>query len=379
MNQVHKETLSHVENALPNRQGLDVEIFGVEGMPEDVRKQHEERIVKNYFDAQRERFEATGNPPPGEGRPQKKIRVESAEDLKKRFAEFRAKKAAAKAAGVPFTGVQNPAVPANVQSPAQAGSPGTFVSCLLTVFIPEIKANLFLRYPLSTRPNLTVNPLNQAIPPSQPTALHHRLPTTLTQQHPPYPLDHPLSPMHRACPSGQGTHIPAKRLPATLLVAHPRWTSWWPAQRGKGTTSTSSSEWRRLASSLAAHQRLRRLPRLARRSPRRTRVVWCTQIPSSVPRRRWPCFPGTSGRLPPSGLGRHRHDGTAGSLQYQGGWTASWEAQNRCSSWVMSLRDMDTQGLHNSIQDHCTFSIQGWSLCLSHIVLLPPLSSHSGT
>lgn len=128
MNQVHKETLSHVENALPNRQGLDVEIFGVEGMPEDVRKQHEERIVKNYFDAQRERFEATGNPPPGEGRPQKKIKVESAEDLKKRFAEFRAKKAAAKAAGIPFTGVQSPAVPANVQSPAQAGSPGTFVS-----------------------------------------------------------------------------------------------------------------------------------------------------------------------------------------------------------------------------------------------------------
>lgn len=303
MNQVHKETLSHVENALPNRQGLDVEIFGVEGMPEDVRKQHEERIVKNYFDAQRERFEATGNPPPGEGRPQKKIRVESAEDLKKRFADFRAKKAAAKAAGIPFTGVQNPAVPANVQSPAQAGSPGTFVSCLLAVFIPEIKANLFLRYPLSTRPNLTVNPLNQAIPTSQPTALHHRLPTTLTQQHPPYPLDHPLSPTHRACPSGQVTHILAKRLPATLLAAHPRWTSWWPAQRGKATTSTSSSEWRRLASSLAAHQRLWRLPRLARRSPRRRRVVWCTQIPSSVPRRRWPCFPGTSGHLPPSGLG----------------------------------------------------------------------------
>lgn len=129
MNQVHKETLSHVENALPNRQGLDVEIFGVEGMPEDVRKQHEERIVKNYFDAQRERFEATGNPPPGEARPQKKIKVETAEDLKKRFAEFRAKKAAAKAAGIPFTGVQNPAVPANVQSPAQNGSPGTFVRC----------------------------------------------------------------------------------------------------------------------------------------------------------------------------------------------------------------------------------------------------------
>ncbi|CAN8101665.1 unnamed protein product [Discula destructiva] len=134
MNQVHKETLSHVENALPNRQGLDVEIFGVEGMPEDIRKQHEERIVKNFFDAQKERFEATGNPPPGEGRPQKKIRVESSEDLKKRFAEFRVKKAAAKAAGIPFPGVgPTPVVAPNLQtqSPAaqaQTGSPGTFNS-----------------------------------------------------------------------------------------------------------------------------------------------------------------------------------------------------------------------------------------------------------
>ncbi|PSR77150.1 hypothetical protein BD289DRAFT_378085 [Coniella lustricola] len=127
MNQVHKESLALVENALPNRQGLDVEIFGMEGLPEEVRKQHEERIVKNYFDAQRERFEATGNPPPGEGRPTKKIKIETPEELKKRFAEFRAKKAAAKAAGL--SGAPVPA-PGNAQSPGQTGSPGTFVSLL---------------------------------------------------------------------------------------------------------------------------------------------------------------------------------------------------------------------------------------------------------
>lgn len=127
MNQVHKESLDHVENALPNRQGLDVEIFGMEGLPEDVKKQHEERIVKNYFDAQRERFEATGNPPPGEGRPTKKIKIETPEELKKRFAEFKAKKEAAKAAGA-----NGAAIPpaANVQSPGQTASPGTFVSAL---------------------------------------------------------------------------------------------------------------------------------------------------------------------------------------------------------------------------------------------------------
>lgn len=138
MNQVHKESLDHVENALPNRQGLDVEIFGMEGLPEDVKKQHEERIVKNYFDAQRERFEATGNPPPGEGRPTKKIKIEDPEDLKKRFAEFRAKKAAAKAAGA--NGAPNPPV-ANVQSPGQAASPGTFVSSQGTLFFEDYHAN----------------------------------------------------------------------------------------------------------------------------------------------------------------------------------------------------------------------------------------------
>lgn len=129
MNQVHKETLSHVENALANRQGLDVEIFGMEGVPEDVKKQHEERIVKNYFDAQRERFEATGNPPPGEGRPTKKIRIESPEELKKRFAEFRANKAAGKTQG---SNGAPAAAPGAVQSPAQSGSPGTFVSTATT-------------------------------------------------------------------------------------------------------------------------------------------------------------------------------------------------------------------------------------------------------
>ncbi|KAK6834343.1 hypothetical protein PG987_009037 [Apiospora arundinis] len=67
MNQVHKESLSHVENALPNRQGLDVEIFGMEGIPEDVVQQHNQRIIQNFYQAQADRYAATGNPPPGQG------------------------------------------------------------------------------------------------------------------------------------------------------------------------------------------------------------------------------------------------------------------------------------------------------------------------
>lgn len=137
MNQVHKESLSHVENALPNRQGLDVEVFGMEGVPEDIKEQHKQRIVQNYWAAQDERFKATGNPPPGQGRPSKKIKIETPEELKKRFAEFRVKKAAAKAAGTNGTAIPQPATVPNVQtvqtvqsvqSPAQSGSPSTFVS-----------------------------------------------------------------------------------------------------------------------------------------------------------------------------------------------------------------------------------------------------------
>jgi hypothetical protein len=45
MNQVHKETLSSVENSLPNRQGLEVEIFGMEGIPEEVTRAHNQRII----------------------------------------------------------------------------------------------------------------------------------------------------------------------------------------------------------------------------------------------------------------------------------------------------------------------------------------------
>lgn len=51
MNQVHKETLTSVDNSLPNRQGLEVEIFGMEGIPEEVVQAHNQR--KFLFDKRR--------------------------------------------------------------------------------------------------------------------------------------------------------------------------------------------------------------------------------------------------------------------------------------------------------------------------------------
>lgn len=121
MTQVHKENLSTVENALPNRQGLDIEIFGMEGIPEDVVQQHNQRIVQNFYAAQAERHAATGNPPPGQSGgqgPAKKIKIETPEELKKRLAEHRARLAAQKAG----TNGAASAAPTDGQVPGQTVS-----------------------------------------------------------------------------------------------------------------------------------------------------------------------------------------------------------------------------------------------------------------
>lgn len=117
MNQVHKENLSQVENALANRQGLEVEIFGMEGIPQEILDQHRNRIIQNFYQAQEDRRLATGNPLPGQTmkNSRKKLKIESTDELKKRLEEFRAQKKAAPASG------GDSVAPTN-------GSPGSFVS-----------------------------------------------------------------------------------------------------------------------------------------------------------------------------------------------------------------------------------------------------------
>lgn len=126
MNQVHKENLESVENALPNRSGLNVEIFGMEGIPEDIVQQHNQRVIQQYHQDQADRRAQTGNPTPGsgEGSANKKPRLESGVDLKARLAAFKAKKAAGE------TGTQSngSGSPAQAQSPGMAGSPAPYVS-----------------------------------------------------------------------------------------------------------------------------------------------------------------------------------------------------------------------------------------------------------
>lgn len=163
MNQVHKENLTQVENALPNRQGLEVEIFGMEGIPQDMLDQHRNRILQNFQQAQKDRQIATGNPLPGQGQMHKKIKTESPDELKQRLADFRQRKKEIAANG----GV-DPAAAANTETQAP------FVSIILSTAVWTYANNC--RTPLlSNRSNPSNN--NRAIPhkhlPAQhPTASH---------------------------------------------------------------------------------------------------------------------------------------------------------------------------------------------------------------
>ncbi len=156
MNQVHKESLSSVENALPNRQGLDVEIFGMEGIPEDIVQQHNQRIIQNFYQAQAERYAATGNPPPGQNdkRPAKKLKPETPDDIKQRLAEHRARLAAQKNANGGSATHTPPQGLSDGHSPGQSASPGAFVC-----HHPELCTVLIL----TKFPEFTVPPTRHSI------------------------------------------------------------------------------------------------------------------------------------------------------------------------------------------------------------------------
>ena len=131
MTQVHKETLTTIENALPNRSGLEVEIFGMEGIPDEVVQSHNQRVLQQFAQAEADRRAATGNPGPGAAGPGgalKKAKFESPSDLKKRLAEHKAKKAVEEAVGI-NSGNNTPSGMGNgSQSPGMGQSPGAYVS-----------------------------------------------------------------------------------------------------------------------------------------------------------------------------------------------------------------------------------------------------------
>lgn len=110
MNQVHKENLGSIENALPNRAGLDIEIFGMEGIPDEIVQQHNQRVLTQFHQTEAERRAATGNPIPGSvtANGAKKPKFESPAELKKRLAEHKAAKLAAEQNGGGSSGAATP-------------------------------------------------------------------------------------------------------------------------------------------------------------------------------------------------------------------------------------------------------------------------------
>lgn len=101
LQQVHKETLTIVDNALPNRQNVEIEIFGMEGMPEDILQAHNQRVTQEFYTKEANRRAISGNPGAGGGNQGsvKKPKLETPAEIKQRLAEFKAKKAAQQAAG----------------------------------------------------------------------------------------------------------------------------------------------------------------------------------------------------------------------------------------------------------------------------------------
>lgn len=101
MAQVHKITMTEIENALPGRGDPNTEIFAMIGIPDAIMEAHKQRVAQSYYDAEAAHRKETGNPPPGtktgaDGN--KKRKMETPEELKQRLAEHKAKKAAEKAA-----------------------------------------------------------------------------------------------------------------------------------------------------------------------------------------------------------------------------------------------------------------------------------------
>ncbi|KAJ0422474.1 hypothetical protein BJY00DRAFT_77596 [Aspergillus carlsbadensis] len=205
MSQVHKEQLTAVDNALSNRSSLDVEIFGMEGIPEDVVQSHNQRVVAQYQQEEAERQAITGNPPPGAsssgGPPAKKPKTENISDLKKRLAEHKAKKAEVRTggssgeatpvgAGLTPTPTSNVASftqsPANPVAPAQAafsypqpyGGAGSPYQSTASPVYPSFSPGGQPQFPPSTQYSTPVGYSPQPVPGygNTPPQLHQQQP-----------------------------------------------------------------------------------------------------------------------------------------------------------------------------------------------------------
>ncbi|TGZ80625.1 hypothetical protein EX30DRAFT_378434 [Ascodesmis nigricans] len=107
MEQVHKETLEQVENALPGRESVDLEIFGTEGIPESEVAAHNQRIIAEHARKEADKRAASGQSN-GPKRPKIDIAKElDPEEIKRKLQEH--KRAMQSGSATPVTAGVSPA------------------------------------------------------------------------------------------------------------------------------------------------------------------------------------------------------------------------------------------------------------------------------
>ncbi|KAF2151697.1 hypothetical protein K461DRAFT_279186 [Myriangium duriaei CBS 260.36] len=190
MQQVHKETLTRVENALEGREDPNVEIFGMEGIPPHILEVRHQEIRASYNANGGGSNENGGNNQPVA----KKIKIETPEELKQRLAEHRAKKAAAAAGNGSGTAspMPKPESPNNAQAESQFQAPAA--ASPANVFNP------FTQPPASSSPPTSFNQ-----PFGQPHAQPH---------------GHPYGPPHGQYPPPQFSPPPGYGMPGPPMPPH---------------------------------------------------------------------------------------------------------------------------------------------------------------
>lgn len=114
MEQVHKESLEQVENALPGRESIDLEIFGTEGIPESEVLAHNQRIMADYAQKEADRRAASGQ---SNGPKKPKIDISKELDPEEIKRKLEAHKKAMASGGV------TPVTPGGNMSPGRSQSP----------------------------------------------------------------------------------------------------------------------------------------------------------------------------------------------------------------------------------------------------------------
>ena len=161
MTQVHKENLTHVENAISGRQGLDIEIFGMEGVPAEIVDSHNQQVTQKHFAEEAERARLTGNPvrgtyANGQALPNKLKRVdESLEEIEQRANKFRYDRQNGILPAPPVEAVLNPV------RPESAFGGGTVANCPQT---PPAAAPAPYAAPPSAFPSANPFPPQAALP-----------------------------------------------------------------------------------------------------------------------------------------------------------------------------------------------------------------------